>query len=211
MYKTAIITLVLTISSFALTLDQVRNDLKKSSFAKDSIEMDIRTTINAMGSTQSISIYIVQKGTSKIYTEINAAFVNQRSIVNGSKMKVIDLKTNKSQVVPYNGEALEAMSYVQFNPLDAGEWENPKYVSENLYSIKGHKGSLYYNSKKKRIEKYESEEDDKYVLTTFEYDAENNLSRMKIDVDADGVKTNIITEILRMRSSKDFPDFLFEF
>ena len=157
MYKTAIITLVLTISSFALTLDQVRNDLKKSSFAKDSIEMDIRTTINAMGSTQSISIYIVQKGTSKIYTEINAAFVNQRSIVNGSKMKVIDLKTNKSQVVPYNGEALEAMSYVQFNPLDAGEWENPKYVSENLYSIKGRKGFLYYNSKKKRIEKYELE------------------------------------------------------
>ncbi|MBO5950960.1 MAG: hypothetical protein J6Q11_09665 [Fibrobacteraceae bacterium] len=173
--------------------------------------MDIRTTINAMGSTQSISIYIVQKGTSKIYTEINAAFVNQRSIVNGSKMKVIDLKTNKSQVVPYNGEALEAMSYVQFNPLDAGEWENPKYVSENLYSIKGRKGSLYYNSKKKRIEKYELEEDDKYVLTTFEYDAENNLSRMKIDVDADGVKTSIITEILRMRNSKDFPDFLFEF
>lgn len=211
MYKTAIITLVLTISSFALTLDQVRNDLKKSSFAKDSIEMDIRTTINAMGSTQSISIYIVQKGTSKIYTEINAAFVNQRSIVNGSKMKVIDLKTNKSQVVPYNGEALEAMSYARFNPLDAGEWGTPKYVSENLYSIKGSKGSLYYNSKKKRIEKYESEEDDKYVLTTFEYDAENNLSRMKIDVDADGVKTNIITEILRMRNSKDFPDFLFEF
>ena len=29
MYKTAIITLVLAISSFALTLDQVRNDLKK--------------------------------------------------------------------------------------------------------------------------------------------------------------------------------------
>lgn len=211
MYKIAIFTLFFAISSFALTLDQVRSDLKKSSFAKDSIEMDIRTTINAMGSSQSISIYIVQKGTSKIYTEIKAAFVNQRSIVNGSKMKVIDLKTNKSQVVPYNGEALEAMSYVQFNPLEAGEWENPKYVSENLYSIKGRKGSLYYNSKKKRIEKYELEEDDKYVLTTFEYDAENNLSRMKIDVDADGVKTGIITEILRMRDSKDFPDFLFEF
>lgn len=211
MYKTAIITLVLAISSFALTLDQVKNDLKKSSFAKDSIEMEIRTIMNVMGTSQSISIYIVQKGTSKIYTEINAAFVNQRSIVNGSKMKVIDLKTNKSQVVSYNGEALEAMSYARFNPLDAGEWGTPKYVSENLYSIKGSKGSLYYNSKKKRIEKYESEEDDKYVLTTFEYDAENNLSRMKIDVDADGVKTNIITEILRMRSSKDFPDFLFEF
>ena len=173
--------------------------------------MDIRTTINAMGASQSISIYIVQKGASKIYTEINAAFVNQRSIVNGSKMKVIDLKTNKSQVFPYNGEALEAMSYAQFNPLDAGEWGPPKYVGENLYSIKGSKGLLYYNSKKKRIEKYESEEDDKYVLTTFEYDAENNLIRMKIDVNADGVKTCVVTEIIRMRSSKDFPDVLFEF
>lgn len=211
MYKIAIFTLFFAISSFALTLDQVRSDLKKSSFAKDSIEMEIRTTMNVMGTSQSISIYIVQKGASKIYTEINAAFVNQRSIVNGSKMKVIDLKTNKSQVVSYNGEPLEAMSYARFNPLDAGEWGTPKYVSENLYSIKGSKGSLYYNSKKKRIEKYELEEDDKYVLTTFEYDAENNLSRMKIDVDADGVKTSIITEILRMRNSKDFPDFLFEF
>lgn len=173
--------------------------------------MDVRTTINAMGFSQRISIYIVQKGTSKIYTEINAAFVNQRSIVNGSRMKVIELKTNKSQVVPYNGEALETMSYARFNPLDAGEWENPKSVSENLYSIKGSKGFLYYNSKKKRIEKYESEDDGKYVLTTFEYDAENNLIRMKIDVDADGVKTSVVTEIIRMRSSKDFPDELFEF
>lgn len=210
MYKTAIFTFILAISSFALTLDQVRNDLKKSSFAKDSIEMDIRTTINAMGASQSISIYIVQKGASKIYTEINAAFVNQRSIVNGSKMKVIDLKTNKSQVFPYNGEALEAMNYAQFNPLDAGEWGAPKYVGENLYSIKGGKGFLYYNSKKKRIEKYESRDDGKYVLTSFEYNAENELIRMKMDVDAGGVKASIITEIIRMKSSKDFPDVLFE-
>lgn len=45
MYKTAVFTLILAISSFALTLEQVRNDLKKSSFAKDSIEMEIRTVI----------------------------------------------------------------------------------------------------------------------------------------------------------------------
>ncbi|PBC74481.1 hypothetical protein [Fibrobacter intestinalis] len=211
MYKIIIFTLVLAISSFALTLDQVRNDLKKSSFAKDSIEMEIRTTVNVMGTSQSVSIYIVQKGSSKIYTEINASFMNQRSIVNGSKIKVIDLKTNKSQVLPYNGEALEAMSYAQFNPLDAGEWGTPKFVSENLYSIKGGKGSLFYNSKKKRIEKYASEEDGKSMLTTFEYDVENNLSRMIIDVDADGVKTSVVTKIIRMRSSKDFPDVLFEF
>lgn len=63
----------------------------------------------------------------------------------------------------------------------------------------------------KRIEKLESEESGKYVLTTFEYDAENNLVRMKMDVDADGIKTSVVSEIIRMRSSKDFPDVLFEF
>lgn len=211
MYKTILFTLIFAISSFALTLDQVRNDLKNSSIAKDSIEMDIRTTVNVAGTSQSVTIYIVQKGASKSYTEINTAFMSQRSIVNGSKMKVIDLKTNKAQVIPYNGEALEAMSYAQFNPLDAGEWSAPKFVGENIYTIKGSKGTLYYNSKKKRIEKLESEEDGKYALTTFEYDAENNLKKMKVDIDAEGVKTTVTTEILRIRNSKDFPDKLFEF
>lgn len=211
MHKVIFFILVFTISSFALTLDQVRNDLKNSSIAKDSIEMDIRTTVTAAGSAQSVSIYIVQKGASKSYTEINTAFMNQRSIVNGSRMKVVDLKTNQARIIPYNGEALEAMGYAQFNPLNAGEWGSPKYVGENLYTIKGSKGTLYYNSKKKRIEKLESEENGKYALTTFEYDAENNLKKMKIDVDAEDVKTSVTTEILRIRSSKDFPDKLFEF
>ena len=211
MNRVILLVLLIPISSFALTLDQVRNDLKNSSVDMDSIEMDLRTTVNVVGTSQSVTIYVVQKGTSKIYTEINTSFMSQRSIVNGSKMKVVDLKTNKVQIVPYNGEALEALKYTQFNPLDAGEWETPKYVDENLYAIKGDKGTLYYNSKKKRIEKLESEKNDSYSLTTFEYNAENKLKMMKVDVDANGVKTTIVTEILRMKSSKDFPDKLFEF
>lgn len=210
MNRIILLVLLIPISSFALTLDQVRNDLKNSSVDMDSIEMDLRTTVNVVGTSQSVTIYVVQKGTSKIYTEINTSFMSQRSIVNGSKMKVVDLKTNKVQIVPYNGEALEALKYTQFNPLDAGEWETPKYVDENLYAIKGDKGTLYYNSKKKRIEKLESEKNDSYSLTTFEYNAENKLKMMKVDVDANGVKTTIVTEILRMKSSKDFPDKLFE-
>lgn len=211
MNRIILLVLLIPISSFALTLDQVRNDLKNSSVDMDSIEMDLRTTVNVVGTSQSVTIYVVQKGTSKIYTEINTSFMSQRSIVNGSKMKVVDLKTNKVQIVPYNGEALEALKYTQFNPLDAGEWETPKYVDENLYAIKDDKGTLYYNSKKKRIEKLESEKNDSYSLTTFEYNAENKLKMMKVDVDANGVKTTIVTEILRMKSSKDFPDKLFEF
>ena len=126
-------------------------------------------------------------------------------------MKVFDLKTNKFQILPYNGEVLKAMSYANFNPLDSGEWSAPKFVSENLYSIAGEKGTLYYDAKKKRIEKLVSDKPDKSVLTTFEYDVTNNLKTMNVSVDASGVQTTITTEILKLRSSKNFPDRMFEF
>lgn len=75
----------------------------------------------------------------------------------------------------------------------------------------GDKGTLFYNSKKKRIEKMESEESDKSVLTEFTYDAENNLKTMSVYVSTQGVETKILTEILKLRHSRDFPDKLFEF
>lgn len=137
--------------------------------------------------------------------------VNQRTIVNGNRMKTIDLNTRESHVLPYEGKSFKALSYTNFNPLDSGEWEEPKFVSDGLYSIKGDKGTLFYNSKKKRIEKMETEEKDKFVLTEFSYDIENNLKTMTVHVSAQGVETTIVTEILRLRHSRDFPDNLFEF
>ena len=47
--------------------------------------------------------------------------VNQRTIVNGNRMKTIDLNTREFQILPYNGEILKEMSYTNFNPLDSGE------------------------------------------------------------------------------------------
>ena len=126
-------------------------------------------------------------------------------------MKTINLNTRESQVLPYDGESLKAHSYTNFNPLASGEWGEPKFVSENLYSIEGDKGTLFYNSKKKRIEKMETEEKDKFVLTDFSYDVENNLKTMTVHVSAQGVETTIVTEILKLRHSRDFPDKLFEF
>ena len=58
----------------------------------------------------------------KIYSEINTSFLNQRSIVNDSRMKIIDLNTNKFQIIPYNGEPLNVASYTNFMqplPLNA--------------------------------------------------------------------------------------------
>ena len=203
--------LILSISSFALSLDQVRTDLKKSAHSRDSVEMSIRTTVNTPAGKQVVSIYMVQKGASKTYTEMKSSLLNQRSIVNGSRMKVIDLNTKKSQILPYNGEALEAQSYTKFNPLDSGDWQEPVHVSDNLYSITGSQGVLYYDSAKKRIEKIESNDAEKNTLTTFTYDASNNLKKMEVSVIVSGIETKVTTEILALRSSAKFPDKLFEF
>lgn len=204
---------ILVSSSFALTLERVRAELKTNTITSDSVEMGIKTTVSSslVPSSQSVMVYLVRKSTSKVFAEIKMPISNQRIIINGNKMKTIDLNTREFQIIPYNGETLKAMSYANFNPLDSGEWAEPKFVLENLYSIKGDKGTLFYNSKKKRIEKMESEESDKSVLTEFTYDAENNLKTMSVYVSTQGVETKILTEILKLRHSRDFPDKLFEF
>lgn len=211
MKKVFIIALLFSVSSFALSLDQVRQDLYKKTANRDSSEIKIRTTINSVAGSQVVSVYLVQKGKTKSYSEIKTSFLNQRTVVNGNRMKVIDLNTKKFQILPYNGEPLEALSYVRTNPLDSGRWEEPRFVSENLYSIKGEKGTLFYDAKKKQIEKMESIDSEKNVLVTFAYDDEGNLKSTKTSVVSKGKETTVTTDILILRSSAKFPDRLFEF
>lgn len=101
-------------------------------------------------------MHIVNKGSSKSYMEIKSSFLNQRSIVNGDRMKIVDLATSEYKIVHYNGEPLKEYSYGNFNPLDSGKWNAPKYISQDLYLIEGDAGSLFYNSKRNRIEKIHS-------------------------------------------------------
>lgn len=126
-------------------------------------------------------------------------------------MKVIDLSTRESEILPYNGEPLKTDAYMDFNPLITGEWQEPKLVSGNIYAITGEKGIMYYDSKKNRIEKIENETDSQSTLTTFTYDANNNMKSMKMSVIVNGVETVVLVEILTLRHSKDFSDRLFEF
>ena len=105
MRKILILFLFLSIPSFALSLNQVRADLKRNPISGDSIELSVRTSVSTVGSKQSVSVFFVQKGKNKIYSEINTSFLNQRSIVNGSRMKIIDLNTNK-----FWSETTEAIS-----------------------------------------------------------------------------------------------------
>ena len=143
MCKILIYFLVFSVSSFALTLDQVRADLKKNSISGDSIEINVRTSVSTAGSKQSVSVFFVQKGKNKIYSEINTSFLNQRSIVNGSRMKIIDLNTNKFQIIPYNGEPLNVASYTHFMlPLPLNAKNGSDFASqEHLIQIQNSKRS----------------------------------------------------------------------
>ena len=142
MCKILIYFLVFSVSSFALTLDQVRTDLKKNSISGDSIELSVRTSVSTAGSKQSVSVFFVQKG-KKIYSEINTSFLNQRSIVNDSRMKIIDLNTNKFQIIPYNGEPLNVASYTNFmQPLPLNATNGSDFASqEHLIQIQNSKRS----------------------------------------------------------------------
>lgn len=210
-----ILLLIIFFSAFsnALSLEQVRNNLMKNLISRDSVEMRIRTSVSSpmLSGKQNAYIYMVRKGNSKIYTEMKLPFVNQRFIVNGNRMKVIDLSTRESEILPYNGEPLKAAAYMDFNPLMTGEWQEPKLVSGNIYAITGEKGTLYYDSKKNRIEKMENETGPQSTLTSFTYDLNNNMKTMRISVIVDSVETEVLVEILTLRHSKDFSDHLFEF
>ncbi len=51
--------------------------------------------------------YNVRKGPDKIYFEMKGKLINQRMIVSGKKMKVIDLKTNAERIMNTNPEMLK--------------------------------------------------------------------------------------------------------
>lgn len=209
-FKSSLFFVLFVSQAFALSLEQVKTALKEGVIPRDSVEMNLRISVKAQGVYQQTDIYIANKRTGKSYTEIRGGFLNQRSIVNGSKMKIVDLKTNKAQLLDYNGEALPTNSYADFNPLDSGEWEEPKFLSGEIYLIKGPAGSVYYNSKTKRIEKVEAVKDRTNTQTTFTYDASNRLKKMAVSVMVNGTESVVTTEILRMRKSDKVPDSLFE-
>lgn len=201
----------LTSQSFALTLEEVKAALKENVIPQDSVEMNLRVSVRAASVYQQTDLYIVKKGSAKSYTEIKNDFLKQRSVVNGNKMKIVNLKTNKTQIVDYNGEILESDSYAKFNPLDSGEWTEPKFYSEDVYTIQGSAGTIYYNKKKNRIEKVESVKGRANTLTTFTYDANNKMKRMEVSVIVNGHESTVTTEFLRMQKSNKVPDTLFEF
>lgn len=196
----------------ALTLEQVRSDLKEVFMDPDSVEIGIQTTLSASNfqKPQKISVYFVRKGKGNVFAEVKMPYSSQRTIICGNRMKSIDLNTRKFQVLPYDGKALETFRHVNLNPLDSGEWKEPEHVSGELFVIDGPFGRLYYDSRKKRIEEWVSESE-ALVRTVFAYDAVGNLRTMTTTVSASEGETTIVSEIRTLRHSRNFSDELFDF
>lgn len=68
MKKVLFVCLLVLSQSFALTLEQVRSDLKKSMVSADSVEVKMEMTVNSIAGQLKTTVYVAQKGIG--YTEI---------------------------------------------------------------------------------------------------------------------------------------------
>ncbi len=200
-----------SMEAFALSLEQVQMDLQKNSIAKDSVEMNIKTTIRSAAGEQSVFTYFVQKGTEKIYAEIKTPFAKRRSIVNGNRVKTVNLISGEVQIVPYQGETFDFFPDFNFARMASGEWEEPKLLADSIFVIEGPEGTLFYNASEKRIEELISENFQKTVNVKFSYDAANRLKSVTVKTSAQGLESAAFVDVLKLCHSKNFPDRLFEF
>ena len=82
MKKIIILIALAFISSYALTLEDVKKGLSLNQINQDSLEYRLKVTVTApMIGSQSTDYHYVAKGKSKIYFEMRSSLVNQRMIL----------------------------------------------------------------------------------------------------------------------------------
>ena len=198
--------------SNALTLEKVKAELCENSIPKDSLELSLEVSMqsDAIPTSQTMKILHVQKGADKIYSDMKTPLVETRTIIHHQKMKTVDLKTKQVKISNYTGELLETQKYALFNPLDSGKWQEPQKITDDIYQIRGDSAVVFYNAKKKRFEKLETQNAESSSQMEFVYDANDQLKRVTIKILAAGIETALNIEILSLRNSKEFPDKLFD-
>lgn len=214
MKKIIILIALAFISSYALTLEDVKKGLSLNQINQDSLEYRLKVTVTApMIGSQSTDYHYVAKGKSKIYFEMRSSLVNQRMILSGEKMKTTDLVTMKENISPYKGE-IEKLTSSQnvTNPFNNGTWKTPERVEGSIYRIEGDSSTVYYDASKKRLKKMEEKINESSSLVTFEYDdATNQINRVFVSlmIGSQEIKVDMMFSVFR--SSKNFPDRYFNF
>lgn len=207
--------LIMCSASFAISLEEVKRDLNKSFIHEDSLEARFTTKItsSAIGS-QTMESYYVRKGPKKIYFEMRSPLLNQRVIVSGDRIKIVDLKSKQETIVKNGTQFMSLMSIPESsaNPFEKGNWKEPVFESESVYKIEGDSATYYYDEKKKQLVKMERVTQKNNSLTTFEYDpATKRLSAIKISVLIDMKETVIEIVYSKYQNSRNFPDSNFKF
>lgn len=202
------------VSSFALTLEDVKKGLSANVINPDSLEYRVHTvvTVPTFGS-QTTDYHYVTKGKNKVYFEMRSSLVNQRMIQSGEKMKTVDLVTQKERITSYNGE-IEKLASVQnvSNTLGSGNWKEPVRIEGSLYKIEGDSSVVYYDSAKKQVQKMEQIVGENSSVMTFEYDdATKQISAMHISVMVGVQETKVDMTFSVYQSSAKFPNRYFEF
>ena len=199
--------------SFALSLEDVKRGVESGCFNSDSLEMKFKTTITSpvIGS-QTTSTYSVRKGKNKIYYEIKSPILNQRTIVSGEKMRVIDLNTNK-EIINSKGVDLNKIAQSPMvDPFKDGDWKEPVFVSENVYKIESDSSEVYYDASKKQIVKMTQTIPQGTMYTNIDYQGSSKaISSMEIVVVVNNQETKIKMVFSKFKNSKDFPESFFEF
>ena len=201
--------------SFALSLDDVKHELSQSFISEDSLEMKFTTTIlSPMIGTQTMESYSVRKGPHRIYFELKNSLMNQRMIVSGERIKIVDLNSKFETIVKNNGQFTSIMQNPELssNPFEKGTWKEPVFDSESIYKIEGDSTVCYYDEKKKQLVKIEHVTNKANSLITFEYNpSTKRLSAMRISLLIDSKETKIEILFTKYQNSKEFPDRFFEF
>lgn len=208
--------ILISVNSFALDLQAVFDNQKKSTFP-DTSELQIRTTFEIPGLTsQKIDAVVINAGPTKSVTTIKSSAMQMKIVQNNGRMKVTDLKT---------GKALPAQNIPQQNITDISkqmgspEDYNVPEKSGTLWKITpkdATKPTLYYSSKVQRVVKMTAIVNSAETETEFEY-CDNTcrlpgtLRKTTITTKLnDGNSSKVVIEILQARQHHSLPKKLFD-
>lgn len=208
--------LLVATQSFALDLKTVFDNQAKSAFP-DTCEMQIRTTITLPNQKpQSVDMSVINAGDDKSMTTIYSRMIQMKTIQNGDRIKVIDLKS---------GKTLPAQSVKQQNPAgitkkmgSPADYKNP--VKEGslwkLVPKDDSRPTLYYSAAKKRVVKMTSQFNGANTESSFEY-CDNSctlpgtLKKVEINtILADGNTTKIVMDIMEAERRRVLPPKMFD-
>lgn len=140
------------LSAYALGIEDIRAALSQGS-SGDTLEIKSYITVTVKGNSQVMENHLVQFGKEKTWVELKSNAMSQRMIRNGSKMKVIDLKSNKSKVLEFSEAQLTLPQGAQqvIDPIGDYNWSLPEKQQDGLYFLHSDERDIWFDATAGRV------------------------------------------------------------